>query len=144
MITRLREILAEALSGSQMMWKNASGFFFTHALQRLLDGHLLCIHEALDCDGNSQVDIVRAHVFPQGHPCARFCHTDHALQMPHCDREGARRERLPAQIREEPREFLRVHVVQLWTHPFARIYNILAQEVLRDELQFTRLRLCLL
>ena len=85
-----------------------AGFFFTHALQRLLDGHLLRVHEALDCDGNGQVDIIRTHVFAQGHACARFCHANHTFQMPHRDREGARRERLATQIRKEPREFLRI------------------------------------
>jgi hypothetical protein len=135
MITRLREVLAEALSTHTTASDPARREGrCTHALQRLLDGHLLRVHEALDRDGNRQVDIVRTHVFAQGHARTRFRHTDHALQMPHRDREGTRRERLAAQIREEPCEFLRVHIVQLRSYPFARVHDVLAQEVLRDQL----------
>lgn len=78
----------------------------THALKCFLDRHLLRVNEALDRDGDGQVNVVGTDIFAQGHPRACLRHADHALQMPHSDREGARCGRFAPQVREESGEFL--------------------------------------
>jgi len=106
----------------------------THTLQRFLDRDLLRVDEAFDRDGDGQINVIRTDVLAQRHPSARLCHANHALQVAHRDGEGARGSRLAPQVRKEPRELLRVQIVQLWSYLFARIHDIFAEEVLRDQL----------
>ena len=100
----------------------------------LHDGELLRADEGLEAHADGEVDVVAAHGLAQVHACVRLGHADDGLDVAHGDRDGPRRQRLAAQLAVQPRNLVLVHVVQLGPHAVLGVHDVLAQQVLRNEL----------
>lgn len=70
------------------------------------------------------------------HARVRLRHADDRLNVTDGDRNGARGERLTAQLGKEVGQFGLVNVLQLGMDLFACVHNVLAKEVLPDRTLF--------
>lgn len=102
MIFGLGQVFPEALCGRcESTVQSHISLRENYPLQRFLDAHLLCIHEATHRNLYREVNVIRSNVFPQCHLCTSFCHSYHAFKMAHRDWVRTRGHRLAPQIRKE-------------------------------------------
>lgn len=106
----------------------------TNPLQSLLDAHLLRTDEAVHSDFDRQINIIRPHVFSQSHLRTGLRHTYHTLQMPDSNGVGAGSHGFTTQVREELGKFLLVEVVQFGPDLLPCVHDVLAENILRDDL----------
>jgi hypothetical protein len=106
----------------------------THSFEGLFDADLLGSHKASNRDLNGQINVICADKLSQVHLGRRLSHADHALQVADSDGERASRQGFAAQVRVESSEFVLVELVQFGSDMLLRVHDVLAQEVLRDDL----------
>lgn len=114
--------------------QEAEGDIPESTLELFLDTTLLRAHKAPHHHLDREIDIVAPHILPKMHLGARFAHSNHTLEMTNSDRVRSGRKGFPTEVGVETRDLVLVHLVELGTDPIACILDVLAKQVLRDDL----------
>ena len=122
-----RENLLVVLGDSQILAETA--------LELLAHARLLRRDKAADRHLDGEVDVVGPDKLAEVHLGARLRHANDGFEVTDRDGERPGRDRLATELGVQARDLFLVHHVQLRLDAVSRVLDVLAEEVLRDQLR---------